>query len=560
MPDVLAPRPASPRSHPRAPAIAGPHAGRRRTTPLRRVIGLALAMATLAGITPARGADSLPATVLEALRSAEIPTSAVALAIQPLEGGLEPRIEWRAQAALNPASVMKLVTTWSALHLLGPAARWRTELLANAPVQDGVLSGDLYLRGSGDPKLTQDGLREALRTLRARGVRDIAGDLVLDRSQFAIAEVDPARFDQAPTRPYNVGPDALLAQFKAVRVQFLPAAAGELAHLSIDPPLPEIALSGTVQTVAGPCPDWRAQLQLTVDGNAASARINLSGALPASCGERAWYLGLLSHPVYLQSLLRLTWTELGGSLRGGWREGVVPPEARVLSRIDSPTVAEVIRDINKYSNNVMARQLFLSLSAAQRRDEDGTPIIGAARQALAPPGLSDRAEPGRAEPASAERSTRAVRALLDARGIALPELVLENGSGLSRAERISAAGLVRLIEDAWSSNVMPEFVASMPVAALDGTLRDRRGLQSLAGDAHLKTGSLNDVRAIAGVVQDRTGRRHAIAFLVNHPNAGRVSAAQDALIRWLHDSSAATAPRASSATRRSTRPAAPGHR
>jgi D-alanyl-D-alanine carboxypeptidase/D-alanyl-D-alanine-endopeptidase (penicillin-binding protein 4) len=129
-----------------------------------------------------------------------------------------------------------------------------------------------------------------------------------------------------------------------------------------------------------------------------------------------------------------------------------------------------------------------------------------------------------------------VQSWLGARGLELPELVIDNGSGLSRAERISAGGLGRLLLAAYRSSVMPEFIASMPLVAHDGTLRKRMKFDSVAGQAHLKTGSLSDVRSIAGYVLDRNGRRHAIAFIVNHPNAGAGQAAQDAVVRWVYES------------------------
>jgi D-alanyl-D-alanine carboxypeptidase/D-alanyl-D-alanine-endopeptidase (penicillin-binding protein 4) len=164
-----------------------------------------------------------------------------------------------------------------------------------------------------------------------------------------------------------------------------------------------------------------------------------------------------------------------------------------------------VRDINKFSNNVMARQLFLTLGM----------------------------EAGK-RPAAAEDADAAIRAWLDARGIALPELVLENGSGLSRRERISAEGLGRLLQAAWKSAVMPELLASLPVAATDGTMKRRLKQNGVAGQAHIKTGSLEGVRSIAGWVLDKSGRRWIVVFFVNHANAAAAQPAQDALLEWVH--------------------------
>jgi D-alanyl-D-alanine carboxypeptidase/D-alanyl-D-alanine-endopeptidase (penicillin-binding protein 4) len=184
-----------------------------------------------------------------------------------------------------------------------------------------------------------------------------------------------------------------------------------------------------------------------------------------------------------------------------------------LVATESPSLSEVVRDINKFSNNVMARQLFLTLSA----------------QTLTPPGRNDR-------------SFEVVQSWLSQRALVLPGLVMENGSGLSRAERISASGMARLLEAAFQSAVMPEFMASLPLVAFDGTMRRRLKSDGVAGRAHIKTGSLADVRSIAGYVLDQNSRRHVVVFFINHANAARGQAAQDALLKWVHDSAAAPQP------------------
>jgi D-alanyl-D-alanine carboxypeptidase/D-alanyl-D-alanine-endopeptidase (penicillin-binding protein 4) len=139
------------------------------------------------------------------------------------------------------------------------------------------------------------------------------------------------------------------------------------------------------------------------------------------------------------------------------------------------------------------------------------------------------------QPGRYDRSSRAVQSWLQARGLDIPELVIENGSGLSRSDRISAGSLGRLLIAAYRSSVMPEFIASMPLVAYDGTLRKRMKFDSVAGQAHIKTGSLGDVRSIAGYVLDRTGRRVAVVFIVNHANAGAGQAAQDAVLKWVYE-------------------------
>ncbi len=385
-------------------------------------------------------------------------------------------------------------------------SRWRTEAYLGGPLADGVLDGDLVLRGYGDPKLTVENFWAFLQGLRARGLREIRGDLVLDRSWFEVPKADPGRFDGEPLRAYNVPPDALLVNFKAVRLLFVPDGAGRAVRVIAEPPLANLEVSATVRGVAGACADWRSGLKLETRPIEGRMLVEIVGAMAASCGERYWNLGLLDHREYVDGLFRALWTQMGGTLRGTVRDGAAPANTRPFAVAESPSAAEVIRDINKFSNNVMARQLFLTLSAETMK------------------------LPGRAD-----RSARAVQSHLASRGIEVPELVMENGSGLSRTERISAAGLGKVLIAAWRSPVMPEYVASLPLVGQDGTMRRRLRDASAGGQGHIKTGSLAGVASIAGYVLDRSGRRVALVFIVNHPNAGASQAAQDALLRWIHD-------------------------
>ena len=456
-------------------------------------------------VLSARASD-FPAPVAQALKNAGIPQAATAVWVAEVEAG-KPRLAVNVRAALNPASTMKLVTTYAALALLGPAYVWKTEAFASGTLNDGVLTGDLHLKGGGDPKLTYDQFERLLRQIRARGIREVRGDLVLDRGAFAVPAADPGRFDAQPMRPYNVAPDALLVNFKAVTLQLIPDPANRKLAVSMEPAPTNLDLISQITLGNGNgCGDWKERLRADVFSHGPTTRLVLTGVFPQSCGEQRWNIAVQEHPQFVLGVFLQLWAELGGALAGGVRDGPVPADARAVGVLPSPALAEVVRDINKFSNNVMARQLFLTLGM----------------------------EAGR-RPARAEDADAAIRSWLDARGLAVPELVLENGSGLSRRERISAEGLGRLLQAAWRSSVMPELMASLPVTATDGTMRKRLKQNGVAGQAHIKTGSLEGVRAIAGYVLDKTGRRWIVVFFVNHANAGGAQAAQDALLQWVYE-------------------------
>lgn len=451
-------------------------------------------------------AGVLPPPIAQALARAGVPQSSVALYVHEVDTP-KPVATYNAERAMNPASAIKLVTTFAALDLLGPTYTWKTEAYLLGPMEGDVLHGDLLLKGYGDPKLTIENFWLFLRGLRARGLREVRGDLVLDRSYFDQVEHDPAHFDNEPLRPYNVGPDALLVNYKAVRFHFLPNETAKNVLVVPEPKLAHLEVRSDVRLADGPCGDWRAALRFELQPNGVQTRARFAGAMPASCGDRVWNMAPFPHKQYVYGVFKALWEELGGALSGGVRDGAAPAGAKPFAVHASPPAADVLRDMNKYSNNVMARNVYLTLGAEMLK-----------------------------APARYERSAQAVRAWLETRKLQLPELTLENGSGLSRNDRISARGLGRLLLAAYRSPVMAEFISTMPLVAYDGTMKKRMQLDGVAGQAHVKTGSLADVRSMAGFVLDRRGDRFAVVFIVNHPNAGAAQSAQDAVLRWAYES------------------------
>ncbi len=460
----------------------------------RLILALCVCWCTVAWTGTATASDAPPATVTRALQAAGIPLDAVGIVVQGVEAP-RPRLTWNAQRPLNPASLMKLVTTGAALARLGASFTFRTEVFADAPPDAaGIIAGNLYLRGSGDPKFTFERLWLLLRELRARGIEEIRGELVLDRSAFGAIEHDPAAFDGKPQRPYNVGPDALLFNFAALTLALIPENGS--VRLIVEPPLAGLSVANRLRVIDGqPCPaQWREQLvaNLTAD------KLTLSGDYPRACGEKRWHLAGLPNSQLLAGVFTRLWAELGGKFSGRWREGLTPTEAIPLAASESPPLAELVRDINKFSNNVMARQLYLTLGA----------------------GNTAQAE-------------KAIREWLAAKGLDFPELVLDNGAGLSRTARISAGNLARLLATLWKSPTMPELIASLPIVGNDGTTQRHYNGAAFAGQAHLKTGTLEGVRGLAGYLLDRQGRRQIVVFIVNHPNAAQAQPAFDALLEWL---------------------------
>ncbi|MFI4940479.1 MAG: D-alanyl-D-alanine carboxypeptidase/D-alanyl-D-alanine-endopeptidase [Burkholderiales bacterium] len=446
-------------------------------------------------------ARDLPVSVGSALKRAGIPGKAVGIVVQEVNSR-KALIAVNQHIAFSPASTMKLVTTDAALALLGPTFTWKTQAYASGNIAAGILHGDLIFKGGGDPKLVTENFWMFLRQIRARGIREIQGNVILDRSAFEQLPYDAGKFDGDPIKPYNAAPDALLLNYQALRFHFSPGAAGGMPTVAVDPPLAGYEIA-TPQPSNDECGDWQTKLGANFNQNS----VRFTGSYAAACGEKTWYV----HPYqmtanqYFAAVFKQMWADAGGRFTGDVIDGVVPPDASLVAEWESAALPEVIRDINKFSNNVMARQLLLTLTPRELN-----------------------------LPASAERGAQAVKAWLKNKGIDAPELLIENGSGLSRNERIAPASMAHLLLAVYQSPLMPEFIASMPLVGCDGTMRHRLTDQSVAGNAHVKTGALNEVKAVAGYVQAVSGKYYVVVFFINHPDAVRGAEAQDALLEWVY--------------------------
>ncbi len=475
-------------------------------------------------------AAPLPTTVREALKIANIPQSGIAVEVREI-GKHAPLISINAQQAMSPASTMKLLTTYAGLDLLGPAYAWKTEAWIDGELKDGVLDGNLILKGYGDPKFTIEQFWLWLSELRARGLREIHGDLILDRSYFDLPQYDPGEFDNDPMRAYNVSPDALLLNFNTVRLRYLPGNDG-LKVIS-EPLINGVSLENQLAPNNGKvdCDYWDDQFSVQPRGDS----VVLQGDYPIGCGEREQNLSVMPHTRYVEGVFRAVWQELGGTLQGKQREGAASATARLFSTHWSEPLSSIIRDINKYSNNVMARQLFLTLGETIPATADSTETSSANGQAPSPTILkaSFPANSERTGNMSVERSLLAVQIWLARNHLHFPELVLENGAGLSRKERISAASMDALLQHAYDDPLSAELESSLPILGVDGSVRKRLRDTPAASHAHLKTGTLEGVKAIAGYVRSQSGREWIVVFFINSPYAKRGKEAEDALIEWV---------------------------
>ena len=465
---------------------------------------LAIGLLATASVVQAADAD-LPLSVQNALNARNVPHDSLSVFVSDVDTG-EVVLKWLDDQPRNPASTIKLLTTLVALDVLGPAYRWRTDVFVDGELKDGRLDGNLMLKGYGDPFLVTERVWQLLRDIRHEGIREISGDLSLDDGWFEIGDYDPAAFDRQPLRAYNVAPNALMMNFKVIRYLFEPDLAGGSVDVTMDPELDNVSVDNRLGLSNSSCRGY--QRGITVTTNETDDEVTFSGRFPNGCKRYAMDRTALSHNEFAYGLFASLWRESGGSIDGGWKNVVIEEDREPLLSFDSRPLTEMIALINKHSNNVMARQLMYTLGA----------------EVNGPPGTEDS---GKA----------VIEKWLADEGLASTEIAIENGAGLSRNTRTTARDMSAMLEFAWRQPYMPEYLASMSLSGLDGTLRRRFGDPNLVGKAHLKTGSLDHVTAIAGFLQSRSGRRFTVVAMQNFEDIhrGPGEEVQEAILRWLYE-------------------------
>ena len=449
-----------------------------------------------------KSAPSLPAPIQKALNSCKVPKSDFSLSVIPLSdkgttlkfNGSTPRV---------PASSAKVITSAAALQLLGPAKVWTTRFVSSEePDKKGVLNGDLYLVGHGAPSLTIERFWLLVDNLRARGVKEIKGNIIADRSHFDVTPIDPFAFDGEGNRPYNLGPDALMVNSRSFFIRIRPDKEAGVAYLYPEPRIAGVKLPESIPLSKEGCGAWRKQINPDFSNPLKPA---FKGKFPLKCGPKDYFYTSLSADQYLQVVFADMWKKAGGSWKGKVVQGKLPEDSedyKVLASSYSEPLTKLVYNMNKYSDNIIARQLFLALAKTQKD-----------------------------EPKNLEGARAAVYEWAASLKIPASSLKIDNGSGLSRTTSVSTDAFVTVLKHMWNSPQMPEFVSSLPISGVDGTMRKRHVAQ---GSAHVKTGYIQNVRSIAGYVQTKSGERYAVAAIVNGPSAINSIPVMDAVISWVY--------------------------
>ncbi|HEX2495016.1 MAG TPA: D-alanyl-D-alanine carboxypeptidase/D-alanyl-D-alanine-endopeptidase [Steroidobacter sp.] len=472
---------------------------------LRRLTALLAVVCLLAAACACARDSRLPAGVERALARRAVPNEHVSIYVRDASTN-EVVLDLDSSVARSPASIMKVLTTFAALDTLGPGYTWKTRALIDGELVNGVLNGDLILVGGGDPYMTSERWWDFVQRLRERGLVKITGDVVIDNTYFSPAVESRAAFDGQEFRSYNVLPDALMVNFQTTRLTIAAIRGRTQPQITLHPWPANLTISNQLRLGAGKCAGYNRGISFTAPDEGDTNTLVVSGVFPAACGSYSIDRAVMRAPNYAYGAFRTLWTQAGGAIDGTFRVSAAPATATLLYEHESLPLPQIIRLVNKFSNNVMARHLLLTLGAEQ----------------FGPP-------------ANVENGRNALRAWLKRRGVDAAAFVLDNGSGLSRAERITARGLGEVLAIAWRSPFMPEFAASLPLSGTDGTLRNRFKATGMQGRIRLKTGRIDDVSALAGYVNAASGRTYILVIVINHPGAhmGAGEAIQSELIRWV---------------------------
>lgn len=449
--------------------------------------------------------STLPADVVKILNKHKLPHHSMSIYIREI-GKTDALIDYQSHESRNPASVMKMVTTMAGLEILGPDYVWETHFHSDGKLVGDTLEGNLIIEGGGDPFLVRETFWHMLYTLQLRGIKHIKGDLIIDNTLFEAEPGTTGDFDKQPYRAYNAFPDAALLNFTAQHFVLIPYI--NRLHIYADPPSSTLTIHNQVSVTPGKCRGLRNSLKMHVsENNNGQTIVKFSGKYPARCGEREMLRSVSNNSQFLFGVFKSLWEEMGGSISGQGRTGKTPANAKILHKQFSRPLHDIIDYINKHSNNVMARQLLLTIG----KETQGTPATKVA-------------------------GSNAIRDWMSRKGIDSSGVLIENGSGLSRNASIKAITLAQLLESAWQSPFQPEFLSSLPIAGVDGTMRKRLNGHIKSGSMRIKTGLLRDVRSMAGYVTSQSGRNFILVSLQNYKGVQNWTGTevQDALLKWLY--------------------------
>jgi D-alanyl-D-alanine carboxypeptidase/D-alanyl-D-alanine-endopeptidase (penicillin-binding protein 4) len=425
--------------------------------------------------------------------------------IQDMNGYREPIASWNSDKKRVLASVAKLFTTYSGVLALGYDYRWETKFYHTGYIRGGVLRGDLVVKASGDPTLKTEDLDDIIWNIKSLGINNILGNIIIDRTIFQVPNSNSARFDKNIYSPYNAMPDALMFNERKSTICVTPN--GRSIKIQRDIPDWSYKVVNKMRAVNGSCRRGRSWPKVSIKERGSQSIITFSGKLAKKCGPRK-ICKVITKPYKsfyyaLKGKMRKNGIKFGGTMK--LRR--VPRNATYIFSHYSPTLESVISNIAKHSNNLMARQLMLTLGLKYFNP-----------------------------PSNTLKGRRAIERTLNRYGIIEPNSTyISNGSGLSRVSKSTARTLSNLLKHA-GVNQGYRWLNTLSVAGIDGTIRNRFKYSSIYGRAWMKTGTIKGVANIAGYVEGVSGEIYVVIVLVNDRYSARYGRKlANRVIEWVGD-------------------------
>ncbi len=404
-------------------------------------------------------------------------------------GKLDAQYLKNAGEQLIPASLSKLVTAGAVVHQLHPTFKYKTQLVSDAKAKDGVLSGSLYLKGGGDPSFVSETMWFLVNEFTRTGITQIDGDIIVDDSLFDNVRIGQDRESVRVDRAYDAPLGAMSMNWNSVHIYVRPGAkAGEQAKVFVDPETPYLRVINETKTVAagrGKTIAVERTSQKGFDGDV----IQVTGAIAADVPEVVFYKSITNPDMYSGHNLISFLRQRGISVKGSVKRGVAPGSADVLATAESKPLAQILGDMMKWSNNYVAEMLVKGLAS-----ENGV------------------------KPATMAAGMQQLEKYLDSIGLKKGSYSFVNASGFSRVNRLSAEQLGKVLEslrDNFTS--FPEYLTSLPIGGVDGTLKNRMKGTKAERWVRAKTGLLNGVVGLSGFAGSEDGTVRSFVFVYNGP-------------------------------------------
>jgi D-alanyl-D-alanine carboxypeptidase/D-alanyl-D-alanine-endopeptidase (penicillin-binding protein 4) len=444
---------------------------------------------------------ALPQVINEEIRKSGISKKDISLYIK--EAGKKGKLiaSLNAYKTRTPASMLKVLTTYASVLKLGFDYCWPTKFYTTGRLNNGVLQGDLWVKGFGDPTLNAEDLEKIVSDIRAEGIRQIRGDIVIDRSYFEVGDKDSSGFDENLYSAYNAMPDAMMFNERVVTVCVIPKEK-KVHKKHVDE---SYKVVDQLEHVNKPCRGKYSWPKVKIDKSEVIPTVFLKGKISKRCGKRNICKVITKPYMSFYYALKDRLTQEGISVSGGLKLRKIPKEARGLFTHYSDPLEEIISETAKESNNLYARHLLLLL---------GVQVYGT--------------------PATVQKGRDAIVEILKTKGaLGKGKLRVDNGSGLSRTAKMNAKLLAQMYDAAYD-RYGSRWMETLSIAGIDGTIKKRFRNTVVKKRAWMKTGTLRHVKNIGGYVKNRAGKFYTVVIIINSSKAKhRGAKLQDEIIKWL---------------------------